>query len=235
MWDGWKKPNNWQLPSWTPKALILGECLLLFLVLYLSTNYLNSIRSFHFNAYFNWELHIPLVPEMMIFYASLYLVPFALPWLLRPGELVPCARAVKFSLYLSVPIFLLFPTELGWDRQLPHSIFWDPIYNYIYTVDYPHNLVPSYHVVLATLVFMPLIRNCWGSSKAYFYMLFMAFVDVSILFVHQHHLLDLFTGLALGLYAYNKVYLKQVELLEKRGVLLGMPSKITEAKKRRAS
>ena len=170
-----------------------------------------------------------------IFYASLYIFPFILPWLLRPGELVPCARAVKYSLYLSVPIFLLFPTELGWERQLPHSLFWDPIYNYIYTVDYPHNLVPSFHVVLATLVFMPLVRNSLGTPRAYFYMLFMAFVDVSILFVHQHHLLDLFGGLALGLVAYHKVYVKEVEIMEKHGLLLGMSIRMPETKNRKAS
>lgn len=222
MWDGGKKFSRLSLPSWTPKALILGECLLLFLGLYMSTNYLNSVRSFHFQAYFDWELQIPLIPEMMFFYSLLYVVPFALPQLLRQGELVPCAQAVKNSLYVCSPIFLLFPTELGFSRVIPDASFWAPAFAWVQTMDHPHNLVPSFHVVLSTLVFMPLFRNSYQSNrrKAYLYLAIMFLVDVSIIFVHQHHLLDLFVGLGIGLYFYNKTYLKAVLELERVGELL---------------
>jgi membrane-associated phospholipid phosphatase len=86
---------------------------------------------------------------------------------------------------------LLLPTQLGWTQPA------------CFNLDYPHNLVPSLHVAYAVLA-GAVVWN--GATARWLRVLsgaWLALLISSVLLVHQHHLLDVVTGAALGIFCYR--------------------------------
>lgn len=186
-------------PSYSAAKTYLKYCVsidIAFLVIYGVCNWWTSQRSARLAVYFDWELSIPLVPAMIWGYGSMFVL-FLFP-LFQLGE--DGLRRLGQQILLALPIaglsFLLFPVELGFARP-DYVPGYNGIYQFIYAIDYPHNLVPSLHIVFSTLILAammdvaaPLWR--WG------YAVWLAVISISVVLVHQHHLADVFSGYLLA-------------------------------------
>lgn len=189
--------------------------MLIFDLLYMPINYFNSGREFHYQLFTQWELNIPLWDWMILFYVSAYILPLFPYFKLSFKEHVLLAKTVALSGVIGGIVFLIWPTALGWERNLAEiSPFFQPLFKLLWKLDYPHNLVPSLHVDMCFLLVFPAIRNykhwqnkvgaiCWFTG-----------ICASILLVHQHHILDLFTGLILAYLSYQFYYLPRAKALE---------------------
>ena len=86
----------------------------------------------------------------------------------------------------------------------------DAIFQALYALEMPHNLVPSLHVAASILLIAALWRSLppvWIRTGLVLWgLLFCA----SVLLVHQHHLLDMATGLLLGYLCYRLVYWRAI-------------------------
>lgn len=180
---------------------------------YLPINYINSTRTDHFHAYTNWELAIPLLPWMILFYFSVYLMPLLPLFKTKYEELKVLAQTTVLSSCIGGIIFIGFPTVLGWERNIEEVGMWAPLFEFLWKADYPYNLAPSQHVVMAHLLIIPVIPKLKSKvAKGFCYFMFAA-ISSSILFVHQHHLLDLVTGFMLADLCYRYFYKPKVEAL----------------------
>ena len=94
------------------------------------------------------------------------------------------------------PVLLLLPAELGFVRNEDAGSH-ARLYEALYAVALPHNLVPSLHIVLTTLVVLSLMDSGVRVMR-YVYATWLSLITVSVLLVHQHHIVDVVSGLALA-------------------------------------
>jgi membrane-associated phospholipid phosphatase len=192
--DGWLMFPGWERFR---RYLLLGLGLnLLFFLVYGGLNLLTSLRSQRFHLYMDWELRIPFWPEMILGYASLLVLFLLPPFALSAAALNRLARRFVIATLIAAVAFLLFPAQLGFERPEPPGVY-GPVYRLLYALDFPHNLVPSLHVAYSTLTLAALgsVSSAWLRSLL---ALWLGVICLSTLLVHQHHLLDVAGGLALG-------------------------------------
>ncbi len=171
-----------------------------FVAVYGSLNWWTAQRAFRLHLYADWELAMPHLPEAVLVYVSvqtLYLLP---PLALSVSRIARLGRAMLAAILIGGLMFVLLPAELGFERATPKS-WLEPIYAVIYRLDRPHNLFPSLHVALGTLVLLFLARDA-GFPVRLMYALWWLSLCASVLLTHQHHLLDVVGGLVLAVGCY---------------------------------
>ena len=82
---------------------------------------------------------------MIYIYASV-LVLVLLPALtLTRDQIHALARAILVTLLIAALVFLLLPADLGFERPA-HVPGYNAVYQALYALEMPHNLVPSLHI-----------------------------------------------------------------------------------------
>ena len=178
---------------------------LLFGVVYSGTNWITTRRTDTHRLYLEWELSIPFVPGMIYVYASLLVLLLVPAVTLTRAELRALARALVAALFTAAAVYLLVPAELGFVRP-DHVPGYNAVFQALYSLEMPHNLVPSLHVAASILLIVALWRalpRIWIRAGLVLWGLLLC---ASVLLVHQHHLLDMATGLLLGYLCYRLVY-----------------------------
>jgi len=174
-----------------------GLLLVVFVVVYGATNWLTAQRTDRLRLWFDWELAIPLLPWMVWPYLSL-LVSFFLPMFALGADAIHAlCRRLALATVISGFCFLLLPGELGFSRSgaVPGH---DPAFRLIHMLDLPHNLAPSLHVSWS-LVLLLTLRGASPSWVRRGLELWLALLLLSVLFTHQHHLLDVAGGMLVAL------------------------------------
>lgn len=191
MADGW----TWK-PSRADVALSLrwaAFLTVLFFAVYGFCNWFTAQRAARYRLWFDWELGIPFVPEMVWIYLSLFLCFFLPMFALRGPALNALCKRLAFAVVLSGLVFLLLPGEAGFARPVDGSERLSA-FRLIYLFDLPHNLVPSLHISWSAL-FLGALR---GASPPWLRRVLEAWflaLCASVLLVHQHHVLDVAGGL----------------------------------------
>jgi membrane-associated phospholipid phosphatase len=189
--DGW---------TWRPSGREIAVSLLwtavltpLFIAVYGTTNWITSQRAQLGRYYFDWELQIPFVPQMIWGYLSLFAM-FLLPvFALREPGLHTLCRRLALATVASGLLFLALPAQLGFPR--PQSVpGYELLFGSIYLLDRPHNLVPSLHIAWSALI-LHALRGASPGWLRRLLELWFAIVCVSVVLVHQHHVLDVIGGL----------------------------------------
>lgn len=166
----------------------------LFVVFYCGANWINGLREHHFHLYYHWELDIPFIPWMILAYISLQLLFLAPVFHCIRSELIVLAKRMALAICVSGVIFVLIPTVLGFE-QIDHPAYFSELFSILYMLDKPHNLFPSLHIILSTLVVLAVTRDA-GLFRQLFYFSWLLLVFMSVLLIHQHHLNDILGGLA---------------------------------------
>ncbi len=181
---------------WISYLRFLTLFLLVFLPVYAGAGYFNS--RFPERARIislSWEAGVPLVPVMVWPYLSLYFV-YAIPLLtLRPREINRLTIQSIVAVLVSGAIFLIFPTRAGF-QKVPADMTSDAL-RAVAAIDTPFNLIPSLHVVCAALI----LFSCASASSRgarVLMMIWLVLLAASTFFVHQHHLIDIVTAVALA-------------------------------------
>lgn len=171
---------------------------LAFFSIYPTTNWLAGLRSDQFRLFIEPELGLPFVPEFIWLYLSMYALFMLPPFFLSPPDLRRLAKELISATCLAGAIFLILPARLGFARTLPPDAFYRELFESLFTVDQPFNLVPSLHVVYSTAIVLAVAARAGTAARALLFP-WLALVLASTVLVHQHHLLDVFAGLALAL------------------------------------
>lgn len=168
----------------------------LFFPFYFGMGHLSSLHS-TFALYMPWERDIPLIPWMIWPYLSLFSL-FLLPLFhMTAGQIATLSRQSTATLLFAGATFLLFPAHLGYApvavEGMHHSLF-----QLLFMVDTPHNLVPSLHVAFSALILLGCAERA-SPPLVWTYSFWLLITSASTILVHQHHLLDVFGGLALAI------------------------------------
>lgn len=184
---------------------------LLFLLVYGGTNWLASQRADVRTWYFQWELAIPFVPLMIVPYMTIDLFFVAAPFLCRDQrEITTFARRICFAVLVAGTFFLLMPLGLGFER--PHVEGWlGVVFNTFRDMDQPHNLFPSLHIALRTILAELYARHTRGISKMASYVWF-SLIGFSTVLTYQHQLVDIAGGFVLAVFAFYLIRESQPRL-----------------------
>ena len=172
---------------------------LAFLPTYPICNWITSQRHDTLGMYLDAELSIPFIPGFIWAYISMYVLFFMPPFFLNVPQLRALGKRLLAGTLLASLVFLVLPSRLGFGRTLPGDPLYQAIFAGLFAVDQPHNMTPSLHVVFSSLIVFALLEAsaAWRSRTAW--LVWLALIVASTLLVHQHHLLDGATGLALAL------------------------------------
>ncbi len=149
---------------------------------------------------FGWESQIPFIAEMIVPYMLLDLF-FGLSFLIPKTRQTLQQHAVRlgFTIAISMVIFILYPLQFTFEK--PEVIGWlAPLFEALKN-DLPYNQLPSLHVSLSMVVGYQFIQHSKGVIKV-IYGLFFSSIIVSVLFVYQHHFIDIPSGVLIGFLAF---------------------------------
>lgn len=178
------------------KLLFLGQILSFFFLVYMGVNYLSSLRSDLHAFYFDFELSIPLIAWMIIPYSTVYIAPIMALLLCHKEDLLLIRKTLMAQIIVAAIFYLFFPAKLGFVRR-PVLGFFAKAYEWLYIVDYPHNLLPSLHVGF-TLTWVLVLKKHLSSLQYLALLLWALLVCFSVVLTHQHHILDIVSGLMLS-------------------------------------
>ncbi len=183
---------------WRTYGRWTGLNLLVFGTLYPLVNWLTGVRASTFGLYLDSERTIPFLPVWIWAYLSINLLFLLPPLFMRAADMPLLGRRMLVATVSGCLIFLLLPARLGFERVVPGDGLYRTVFGGLFQADGPHNLVPSLHVTYASLCILGFqaaarewrTRVAWG--------LWLVAIMASTVLVHQHHLLDVASGLALA-------------------------------------
>ncbi len=169
--------------------------------LYTVTNLLSDSFENKAQMFFHWELDIPLIPCFIILYVSFY--PLLILGFLACRtkiELQNLTGQMIFCAIIAAIIFVIFPGELGYTRTEDTGLF-KPVYDLLFELDRPSNLYPSLHIAFSYVSLGFVLGQTRSAIFKFLLVLWFIGICSSVILVHQHHLFDILTGLALALVA----------------------------------
>ena len=169
-----------------------------FFSVYPTCNWLTAQRSVTYPLYHSAELSIPFIPEFFWVYISMYLLFLLPPFLLNTSQLIRLGKQLVLATILSGLIFLLIPSELGFERVSLDDALYGSLFAQLFTIDLPHNLVPSLHVVFSAIIILSISAGISNPAARLIVWAWLALLCLSTLLVHQHHLLDVVSGLLIA-------------------------------------
>jgi membrane-associated phospholipid phosphatase len=177
-------------------ALLTAE----FAVVFYGADWLTARHTLRIQAYANAELAIPLVPVMVVPYMTMYVIFLFAPFMLRStADLNRFASALGRVIAIAGIAFLLLPAELGFAPASTAGSIWNPWLQLAATLSRKYDLVPSLHVALFTAAAATYASRVSTGARVLL-AVWLALVAASTVLTHQHHLIDVVAGLALGLW-----------------------------------
>lgn len=149
------------------------------------------------HLYFSFETAMPLVPWMIWPYASVG-AAFLLPLFhLEARQIDRLSRQIVLAMLGAAASFMTIPARLGFPPMAVDGLH-GAVYALLHALDAPDNLIPSLHVTNMALV-VGAVSGAVSRKLKIAYGLWLALLAVATVLTHQHHLLDVATGLALAL------------------------------------
>jgi hypothetical protein len=184
------------------RALVSASLCAFFLIVYGGCEAITATRSGIPSFYFAWERRIPFIAIAIIPYMSIDLFFVAGPFLIRSDrELRVYATRVLAAILVAGLFFLFLPLRFAFVRPIaPGRIGF--FFTLFQRADLPFNQLPSLHIALLLIVGDAFVRRARGWTRAILLLWFFS-IAASPLLTFQHHVVDLFSGFALGLLCLN--------------------------------
>jgi len=173
-----------------------------FFTVYPLCNWLTAKRETVLRLYVAAELQIPFVPEFVWIYLSLYLLFVIPPFFLSASRMNALGkRLVEATIFCGI-VFLVLPAELGFERTVPDDPFYSAMFARLFAIDLPHNMAPSLHVTFSAMILFVLLNESGSAAARIGFWIWLVLICSSTVLVHQHHLIDVVTGLLVAMTFY---------------------------------
>ena len=194
-------------PGWG----IFGEALVLaaaqavwWTAIYFGADWLTGLRTERVRIHLDAELNIPFIPAFILVYHTIDLMfPLALFILSSRPEIRGLTLTLGIVTGIAGVCFLMAPAEPAFPPQERGA--WELLYAWTHRIGLTYNMVPSLHVALSVVTLSAFSLRC-GKSGRGLLAVWGAAIAISTLLTHEHHLLDVATGLILGWAAHCFVY-----------------------------
>ncbi len=146
----------------------------------------------------DWELSIPLVEGFILIYFSAYLS--FLPVFLRHdySDHLIVAKALIISCGIGGAIFFIYPTGCAYERNIESINNFKLLFEFLWRQDNPVTLMPSFHVCMCSIFLNLVIKAQKRFVWRLFFIFWLILVCLSVVLVHQHHIIDILSGLLLS-------------------------------------
>jgi membrane-associated phospholipid phosphatase len=170
----------------------------LFVVVYATTDWVTARRAFRVPVHAEWELGLPFWPWMSAVYLTIYPLMWSAPFVLpNVGRIRALATSLAVVILVAGAGFLLCPAQTAFPAPPADLGLWTPVFRVADQVNLDYNLVPSLHVALSVTSAIAYARVARPAART-LWTLWAAAIAVSTVMTHQHHLVDVLTGWALG-------------------------------------
>jgi hypothetical protein len=208
-WPGWAQVQ-WFLALW---IALSAE----FAVIFGGGDFITAHRQMRLHLYLQSELTIPLIPSMVVAYMSIYLMFLPAPFVLRSRqEINGLAIALAKVILVAGVGFLVFPAQLGFSSTPSEVAQLDPVSAHRWgalllfadQLNLDYDLIPSLHVALfVTCASVYAVRA--GAVVRSLLVIWAAVVAASTVLTHQHQVIDVVAGVALGLWGAVEAHKRQ--------------------------
>lgn len=156
----------------------------------------------HYQPFIALDHAMPLSPEWVLIYGSLYVCGFLLPILVVRGRELSgqAIKAYIFVMLVSYALFLVYPTIAPRDEQLPTTSFTTWTLRQFYDLDQPYGCFPSLHVAYSFVAAFACARVHRGVGVVA--VTWAALIAISTVYTKQHFVVDAIAGAILGIVAY---------------------------------
>lgn len=143
-----------------------------------------------------WPIWV--VPYMMVW--PIWIAAYTWAAFNMQGRLFRIAVvSATFTIGVGMTIFMLYPTYVTRTILVGNDFFTNALRT-VYANDGSYDAAPSGHVYMTTL--LALFYSLWYPRQKWIWMSILVIVCLSTLFTGQHYILDVVTGLALGIVGY---------------------------------
>jgi membrane-associated phospholipid phosphatase len=202
------RPPFWHRPTWNHLgySVLLGFVVgLWFEVVYVGADYLTSLHRYRVRVHLDVELLIPIVPESVLGYMSIYPLLWAPAFILRTRrELQALALTLAAAIGVAGIFFLLVPVETAFPPPGDLGVWSGPV-DVAKRIALQNNYLPSLHVTLPLVCISVYARQAppvgrvvlwaWGGA-----------ISLSTLLLHQHYAIDVATAWVLAFTGVRLVY-----------------------------
>ena len=165
-----------------------------FAAIYGGTSWLAARRAPPAVPHFAFETAVPFVPAMAWLYLSVPLMLCTAPLVMRTKrELLPFFFTLTAQLLVAGLCHLVYPLSSAWPPRGSGT----GAFRIADALNLDYNMVPSLHVCFAVTVALVFGRRAGSIGRLLLWTWCLA-ASASTLLLHEHHLLDIFTGAALG-------------------------------------
>ncbi|WP_455205332.1 dual specificity protein phosphatase family protein [Kaarinaea lacus] len=195
----WRKALFWALLCGTGFFLVYG-----------SSNATSASLENLPSLFFPWEENIPFIPQLIVPYLSIDLLFVIAFFFCRDHyQMRALTLRLTFAIIVSASVFLLFPLRFGFERPVVDGVF-GAMFAAL-SLDLPYNQCPSLHISLAIILWQIYKQRSRGLMKLILGLWFVL-IGASTLFVFQHHVIDIYGGVIVGLLS---LYLFPLKLEQK--------------------
>lgn len=170
---------------------------LLWLITYGGASWITSLHGYRVRLHSDAELEIPFVPAAAIVYLSLFPLLWMSVFVIPTAEqLRQFAQGMAAMFVIAAIVFLLLPGQTVRDPIAEPGLI-GAVYRLADQVNLSHNYLPSLHVAMGVFCAKFYSRECRPTATIAFWLWAVA-IAISTLLIHEHYVLDLLTGAALG-------------------------------------
>lgn len=186
-------------PSLRLRLISAAGFVLFALLIYDTCNWFASWRGVTRCVAFGWELEIPRVNWFVVPYWTIDILLALSPLFTRRfDEWRALLRRLFWAFIISCAIFLVWPCRCEFPRSIPDD--WTaPLFRLLHFTDLPYNQAPSLHVSEAVIVAPVLLARLPHPGLRAALIVWLVMGSLGTVLVHQHHVVDLVSGAALGL------------------------------------
>ncbi len=207
-WPGWSHLRF----AWLLSALSAAW----FASIYIGCNWVTTHRSMRVPIHLPSELSIPFIPSAVSIYMSIYVLFLAGPFIVRDRrEFAALIRALALATFIGGVGFLLIPSQPAFAPPSDLGI-WKDLFHFADRINLDCNMVPSLHVALSVCCIAAFGRHTSLRGRTVLW-IWAVTIALSTLFTHQHHVLDVVTGWAVGIVSSLVIRLGNVNLLKLHG------------------
>ena len=170
----------------------------IFYSVYGGASLLAKLRRPHVDFYFPWEMRLPFLPSWTLVYLTVPLLLLLTPFVLRTWRpFMPFFPTLTAETLVAGVVFLAVPLAQAYPPRVA-SGFLGGVFHMADRLNLDYNKLPSLHMAFAVTAAIVFGRRCGWLGRTLFALWIVA-VSASGMLIHEHQVLDLAAGLALGL------------------------------------